>query len=86
MDLAYDLWNMSATVDGAETSSVKGGHTQRWECPPVGWLKCNADGAFYEAQWQGATGAVIRDEAGDFVRGGAKWYGHCLDALSMDYC
>jgi len=59
IDLAYDLWNMSAMVDGAETSSVKGGHTQRWECPPEGWLKCNADGAFYEDQWQGATGAVL---------------------------
>jgi len=84
MDLAYDLWNMSAMVDGAETSSVTGSHTQRWECPPEGWLKCNADGTFYENQWQGATGAVLRDEAGGFVRGRAKWYGHCLDALSME--
>jgi ribonuclease HI len=47
-------------------------------------LKCNVDGAFYEQQWQGATGAVLRDDNGAFVMGGAKWYGHCLDALNME--
>jgi hypothetical protein len=54
------------------------------DTPPSGWLKCNVDGAFYEQQWQGATGAVLRDDNGAFVRGGAKWYGHCLDALNME--
>ena len=56
----------------------------RWEKPPSGWVKCNTDGAFYEQQGQGATGAVLRNDTGDFLRGGAKWYNHCLDALSME--
>jgi ribonuclease HI len=54
------------------------------DTPPSGWLKCNVDGAFYEQQWQGATGAVLHDDNGAFVRGGAKWYGHYLDALNME--
>ena len=43
-----------------------------------------ADAAFYVEQWQGATGLVLRDELGSFVRGSAKWYAHCLDALTME--
>jgi hypothetical protein len=27
---------------------------------------------------------VLRDDAGVFVRGSAKWYDHCLDALTME--
>ena len=55
-----------------------------WEKPNVGWFKCNTDGAFYERQWKGATGAVLRDDQGRFVRGVAKWYDHCLYALMME--
>jgi hypothetical protein len=52
--------------------------------PHAGWLKCNVDGAFYHQQWRGATGLVLRDDAGAFGRGDAKWYDRCLDALSME--
>ena len=27
---------------------------------------------------------MLRDDAGVFVRGSAKWYDHCLDALTME--
>ena len=50
----------------------------------MGWFKCNTDGAFYEWQWNGATGAVLRDDQGRFVRDVAKWYDHFLDALTME--
>jgi hypothetical protein len=29
-------------------------------------------------------GVVLRDDAGAFVRGSAKWYDHCLNALTME--
>jgi ribonuclease HI len=63
---------------------VISGAPPTWEKPTVGWFKCNTDGAFYEQRWKGATGAVLRDDQGRFVRGVAKWYDHCLDALTME--
>ena len=54
-----------------------------WNPPGDGWLKCNFDGACYP-DGKGATGAVIRDHNGTFHGGSAKWYGHCMDALTME--
>jgi len=56
----------------------------RWVKPEAGWLKCNTDGAFYDQQWKGAMGAVLRDENGLFVRACARWYDHCLDAHTAE--
>lgn len=57
---------------------------QGWKRPPSGWVKCNTDGASYEVGWKGATGAVLRNENGVFIRGSAKWYENCLDSLTME--
>jgi ribonuclease HI len=80
IDLAFDLGQVQVqqTPKAAEVTEM------RWEKPPLGWVKCNTDGAFHEQQGQGATGAVLRNDSGGFLRGGAKWYNHCLDALSME--
>jgi hypothetical protein len=80
MDITFDLWQTSEVSARVSTRSTE----QSWVMPPTGWIKCNADGAFYEQQWKGATGSVLRDDTGAFIRGGAKWYDHCLDALSME--
>lgn len=64
MDLAFDLWHISQVPARARTSNIE----EHWEMPPGGWLKCNADGVFYEQQWRGATGAVLRDDTGAFIR------------------
>lgn len=58
--------------------------TLKWEKPEAGWFKCNTDGAFYDQQWKGATGAVLRDANGGFVRASAMWYDRCLDALTAE--
>jgi hypothetical protein len=79
-DLAFDLWHISQTPTVTTQKIVD----HRWERPTAGWLKCNVDVTFYAEQWQGATGGVLRDELGSFVRGSAKWYAHCLDALTME--
>jgi ribonuclease HI len=56
----------------------------RWEKPTDGWFKCNIDGASYDREWKGATGAVLRNAIGGFVRATAQWYEHCLDALTAE--
>lgn len=80
IDLAFDLGQIAAAQKSEAAPSV----AKLWERPQPGWLKCNTDGAFYDQQWRGATGAVLRDEYGAFIRGSAKWYDHCLDALSAE--
>lgn len=77
VDLALDLGQVSASQRPVAVPHA----VQSWERPPSGWLKCNTDGAFYDQQWKGATGAVLRDEHGAFIRGSAKWYDHCLNGL-----
>ena len=57
---------------------------QCWRTPPAGWFKCNTDGTFYPDQGQGVSGVALRDEAGLFVGGQAKWYPHGLDALTLE--
>lgn len=79
-DLAFDLGQVFLHQTPMPTTR----HEPIWEHPPQGWLKCNVDGAFYDRSGSGATGAVLRDSSGTFVRGGAKWYDHSLDALTME--
>jgi hypothetical protein len=80
VDLAFDLLQ----VGKPHLPPVRGEAVPRWEKPNEGWFKCNTDGAFYDRQWEGATGAVLRDANGGFVRASAKWYDHCLDALTAE--
>ena len=79
-DLAFDL----RQATHSQSSVTEPRAVPRWERPPLGWIKCNTDGAFYKQTGQGATGTVLRDGAGAFIRGSAKWYDHCLDALTME--
>ncbi|KAL6616221.1 hypothetical protein ACP70R_038491 [Stipagrostis hirtigluma subsp. patula] len=44
----------------------------RWSAPPDGILKVNTDAAFSAEESTGATGVVIRDSAGNFIKGSAK--------------
>ena len=55
-----------------------------WRAPPAGWFKCNTYGAFYLNQGQGASGIALRNDAGLFVGGQARWYSHGLDALTLE--
>jgi len=70
----------SCCIHKKEQRTVK---VPSWNPPGDGWLKCNFDGACYP-DGKGATGAVIRDHNDTFHGGSAKWYGHCMDALTME--
>lgn len=82
IDLAYDL--EQSAIPQVHSPAV--GPKPSWEHPQEGWIKCNVDGAFYDRAGSGATGVVLRDGSGSFVRGGAKWYEHSLDAITMEAC
>jgi hypothetical protein len=42
------------------------------------------DASFYEGNCTGATGAVLRDHDGRTCGVAAKWYDHCLNALTAE--
>lgn len=78
-DTAYDLWCL---LHPEKEQKLK--MTCRWNKPPVGWYKCNADGAFSAADNTGATGVALRDHDGCFLAGRGAWHGRCTDALMME--
>ena len=65
VDLALDLGQLMESPREPATARSE----PCWERPPLEWFKCNADGAFYDQQWKGATGVVLRDDSGVFVKG-----------------
>jgi ribonuclease HI len=44
----------------------------RWQKPDAWIVKINTDGAFNVASLSGATGAVIRDEHGSFLKASSQ--------------
>jgi hypothetical protein len=70
VDLAHDLWLLARPPRQPAMNVTK----PKSRPPPEGWVKCNFDGAYYPSCGQGATGAVIRDQAGIFKGGRAKWH------------
>jgi hypothetical protein len=64
IDLAFDLLQ----VGQSQTTPGRQEAMPRWEKPTAGWFKCNTDGAFYDRQWKGAIGAVLRNATRGFVR------------------
>jgi ribonuclease HI len=80
IDTAFDLWQLAHPIKHHGLPRV----SQHWRPPPPGWAKCNVDASFVEMEGRGATGMVLRDQDGRVCGGRAKWYDHCLDALSTE--
>lgn len=80
IDTAFDLWNiMHPQGEGKAPKQRK-----HWMLPEQGWIKCNADAAYKDDDRTCATGFLLRDSDGRCCGGGAKWYDHCLDALTAE--
>jgi hypothetical protein len=79
VDTAHDLCQLLRDPKPKAVAIIR-----KWSAPPAGWVKCNTDGAFYADQGQGASGVVLRDPAGTFRGGRARWHRHGLNALSME--
>lgn len=80
IDTAFDLWQLTHPIKHKGLPRV----LQQWRPPLPGWTKCNVDASFIAEEGRGATGAVLRDQAGQVCGGRARWYDHCLDALSTE--
>ena len=50
----------------------------------MGFVKLNVDASFDHDQLRGTTGAVIRDDRGNFIVGGNDKIECCLDALTAE--
>lgn len=81
IDMAYDLWNISHPP---KVQSEVQKPRQSWRKPAPGLIKCNVDASFSEVNGSGATGVVLRDHEGTTWGGSAKWYNHCLNALTTE--
>jgi len=58
----------------------------RWRPPDQGWVKCNVDAAFLAERGNGASGGILRDDAGCFLEAQATPYALCMDALVAEAC
>jgi ribonuclease HI len=54
---------------------------KKWRRPPPGYVKINTDGGFEVASRSGATGAVIRDGNGVFIKATARKLSSVASAL-----
>lgn len=79
-DTAFGLWSLSHLIK--EKGQIRVPHY--WRGPPPGWIKCNVDASFVPEERRGATGVVLRDQDGQVCGGRARWYDHCLSALSTE--
>lgn len=79
-DTAFDLWQILHPEKIQREAEV----VKRWQAPADSWIKCNADGAFFQDWGRGATGVVLRDHNGAYMAGQALYYGQCLDALTTE--
>ena len=50
---------------------------QRWKRPPVGWLECNVDASFVNAETPSKAEWIIRDEHGTY-KGAGQGIGVCV--------
>lgn len=80
-DTAFDLWQLVHPVKCQRVTTRTGQH---WQRPPERWIKCNVDASFPDGVCTGATGMVLRDYEGRSCGGKAKWYDHCLNALTAE--
>ena len=48
------------------------------------WIKCNVDATFQSCNGNAASGVVLRDYGGRTCGGTARWYDHCLNALTAE--
>ena len=58
--------------------------SEGWSKPSMGFVKLNVDASFDHDQLRGTTGAVIRDDRGNFIVGGNNKIECCLDALTAE--
>ena len=54
----------------------------RWEKPPLNWYKLNTDGASCRNPGRAGGGGVIRDSAGNWIKGFARYIGYTTSIIA----
>ena len=54
----------------------------RWEKPPLNWYKLNTDGASCGNPGRARGGGVIRDNAGNWIKGFARYIGYTTSIIA----
>jgi ribonuclease HI len=76
--------DMDLSIIGMSNSKQTHKKRPKWKPPSEGVVKLNVDAGFSKSSGEGTTGLVMRDHAGDLVRGQAVWYAHAANALIME--
>lgn len=74
------LWQLSSPLGQTQRAT----EVSKWQAPSPGWVKKNADAAFFASDSNGATACVIRDHTGAFAGAMARWHEQVLDACTME--
>ncbi|KAK1679088.1 hypothetical protein QYE76_039936 [Lolium multiflorum] len=80
LDTASDLLLLTKPPLGAKTRQ----RPARWIPPPAGFLKINTDAAFDAINLVGASGCVVRNADGVFLRAASSWLESVPDALTAE--
>ncbi|KAF8780739.1 hypothetical protein HU200_001346 [Digitaria exilis] len=80
-DTAMDLWHILHDEMQKKQTSVPVWH---WQPPHQGSLKCNTDAAYDDESRTGAVGALLHDEAGNYIIASAHWMPYVLSALAAE--
>ena len=54
----------------------------RWEKPPLNWYKLNTDGESCGNPGRARGGGVIRDSAGNWIRGFTRYIGYTTSIIA----
>jgi hypothetical protein len=80
LDTASDLLLFTKPPPGAKTMQ----RSARWIPPPAGFLKINTDAVFDAIILVGASGCVVRNADGVFLRAASSWLESVPDALTAE--
>ena len=62
----------------------KTGKENTWSKPPAGWVKLNTDAAFDAQCYSRGSGAIIRDDHGDFIAASNRMIRHIYEAATTE--
>ena len=79
MDLTFDLAQLGRSKKPKPVKIIP-----RWQKPELGRLKINVDASFIEANREGTTALVIRDQDGELRLAQALWYADVSSPLIME--
>jgi hypothetical protein len=73
-----------STSERSAAATLPAKRRAKWQKPDQGWVKVNTDATFDAATENGASGAVMRNDRGEFVAASARAFSRTLDVLMAE--